>query len=236
MLKCRESIFFFIFLLGCLALKSQDFKEEMENVKRAYQMVEKLSANVSIKVYESYTSTTPIIQRKAAIKKNADFYYTETDEIKMLMNDKYMVIANKAEKLIVYSKRDAQKEKKSFYDLASPITFDSILRGYDSVRYIGIENNIKQYVLYSGNNSIKKYQVFISGNGFIQKLIYYYDTKKFAANSKVMIEYLDLNNAPIFTEADFNENRFIVIKGKSAKPVAPYQGYEVKYIDNTGDI
>lgn len=223
----REIIILLIIVIIPGYLAAQNFKADIKVMKEAFAKIDRLHAEVEVKVFENTFSAQVIQTKKSTIRKDGNNYHYDLDNLSLLMNEKCMLLVHHDEKQIVYSKRDVNNEKQFGIGTLTP-EVDTILRQYDSVIYKGISNKLKRYIIYSSKSkTIKRTEVFLdTKTAMIRKLIYYYNTELFPVGSKVIVDYKVFNTSPTFSSTEFSEKKYIE-HGRELKPSKAFSAYSV---------
>jgi len=220
-----------LLLLPTITL-AQDFKSDLEKMYEAYAGLTDLSVTISIKVFENMESTIPIITQNALINKEGEDYLYSFNEITMLSNKKCMLMINHEQKDIVYRKKDQGDLDNNFYSLVAP-DFDSIVNKCDMIRYLGSENGNKHYLIRSDKNIIRNTHLFLNDqSGLISKLIYEYDAEIFPQNSKVEIEFLEMNTKPEFDRNIFSESKYVLASEDVLRSSKDFSDYNLIVSDD----
>jgi hypothetical protein len=160
----------------------------------------------------------------ATIHRKGDCMYYKLMQLEYLFAEKHSVIVNHKARSIAYVGKD---EKGSSIKPAMP-ELDSVLMLYDSVVCQGEINGTRKYVIYNHNGLISKCEAYFNPSVmFFTKLVYKYNRDILGEEATIEVDYKDIQYAPVFSDNEFSENRFIVKKGKAWVPVPALQGYSI---------
>lgn len=217
--------------LVCSVCGAQDFAAELQRMSEAYMRIQNLHAEVEVSVFETLTSKNPYLVKQTAVKKKGSEYVCKMDGITLLLNEKLTLMVHDTEKQIVVSERDEKQEKKIRQATGAP-GLDLLIKENDSIRYNGITGSLKHYTLHTGKGPVKYAEVYIDKDtGFLNKVVYYYDTVLFPMSAMVVVNYKTFELAPQFTEHEFSEQQYIKFSGKSITAAGRYAGYDVLKYD-----
>ncbi|MEL6865411.1 MAG: hypothetical protein AAFP19_13380 [Bacteroidota bacterium] len=213
-------------LLGMEGI-AQDYKADLEKMYRIYEKATDVYMKMRIRAYTNEQPTQALFEKKATIRKQGNNYLYDLDDSRMLINDRYQVIVDRSEKMILLEKREAEPEQQ-LGQWRTP-ELDSILSKHPNVEYKGIEEGGKCYVVEDGEQMIKKVKVIIDqDSGLLKKLTYWYNDQFYLQqNGFVIIDFKEANVNPEFAENTFSESQFIQKKDKEFLPVSTYKNYEI---------
>lgn len=228
----KLKLIYSILLIAAVPLIStaQKYSDDIRQAMAAFNQP-KLQLNAKVDVFANYSAIKPSQTYNAVMKKDGQQFYSQADNMQMLLNGKYLVMVYKDEKRIVYTKHDKNAEKKMKNNTDPGATIDSLLLKNDSILYKGVSDNMKLYIIYSGKSLIRRTEVYLDvTTGIIKRLVYYYNEQIVPNANKVKIDYT-INLAPTFSPTEFSESRFLVINRGKATAAGLFAGYDVFYID-----
>ena len=211
-----------LFLVAlCQAATGQDLKEELIKMKEQYGDMSSLHVVMLVSVFDEQTASSPYYKEKVEIKKQDEsFLYVLTGN-EMLLNKKYMVMVDKSEKQIVWSERDPQAETAWRQGLSFDL--DSILSYYHQATWLKTENGIAHYSVLQKEGPVDWVYLFIDTNThLIHKMEYHYKNDQF-----VSILFKEFKTHPVFTEATFDEKRYVVNERGEFKASGVFRQYRV---------
>lgn len=226
--------FSFVFLLAVFPtlLWSQDYKADILQALTVYKQP-RLQLDSKIDVYANYSATQPSQSYKGTVKKNGLMYYSEMEGVRMLMNEKYLVMVYESEHQVVCTKRDKKSDKKLNKNSGDPTaSIDSLLARNDSIVYKGVHDGLKTYIIYTNKSIIRRTEIYLdTKNGYVSQLVYFYNEELMPLANKVRIQYTVTLN-PSFSENEFSEKRFVTFSRGDAAAAGECAGYQVLFIDN----
>lgn len=228
----RNSIINLVFLLFLypFASNGQKYSDDIRKALTVYNQ-SRLELDAQVEIYANYNAVKPSQSYTAHVKKEGAKFFSESGDMKMLLNDKYLVMVYKSEKRIVYSKHDKDAEKKMNSARDPGTSIDSLLLRNDSIVYKGVKDNRKLYIIYNSKSMIRRTEIYMdTKTGWINRLIYYYDEQLLPNANKVRIDYT-INTDPVFSGNEFSESRFFVISRGKASPASTFAGYDILFID-----
>lgn len=234
-MKRFRQIYCISFLVFFLTTQSQNLKQDIENINKAYVKANKFSCVMEIKMYENYTSSKVYYSQEGIIRKNGDKTLQTFEDTECLTTPDYAISIDKEEKLIFYLPK-----KTSFngFDVAYMMNLDSI--GLFCKSYVfNKESTEKASYNFEMNEDYPDYSriiiVFNPKTSFIEKIVYYCDEDDISKDneeqrfekSRVEIVYKNINVNPIFKEIDFNYQKYMFKQGLSFALNPVYKGYEL---------
>jgi outer membrane lipoprotein-sorting protein len=230
--KLKYHLLFLLYALLPFKLAlAQNFQQDYKQMQEAYNKLDKFYCEVKVKIYESDRAVTPNEIISSVIKKQKDDFWYSMGSIKMIVNEKCILYIDEREKQMIYTIRDRKREMKiPSQDVAAMI--DSLVQKSDSVVYTSGKDNCKGYIIYASKALITKTVLFIDReNALVKTIEYYYNPAKAPASNKIIIEYSKMDTAPVFTDVEFSEKKYVAYAGKVLKPNSPYGGYKTSVID-----
>lgn len=214
----------------------KDIKAELKAMSRAYLDLESFDAEVEVSVFLPAKLDLPIMIRQVSVKKYREDIFYSFDHVSMLMNTRYMIVADHKKKTISYNERgDERQGVKSvpIYNF-SDADFDKGFEMADSVGYEGRLSKGDHYVIVSGKAMIRRTDIFIDPEtNLISELIYTYNENIADDQYKVVIKF-DWNNSPSDLsrnkELYFSEDRFITAANGVLQVSPNFTGYSLKRI------
>lgn len=213
-------------LLGTLITgHAQDFKADLEKMYQAYRDLANFSVKVDIRVYENSVKSAPSMVHKASVGKQGSSFLITLDHVTMLYTNSLSLIIDPEQKTITCSPSGKNDVKPAL----SLTGLDSLLKQVDSVKYMGIQNSLKHYTIYTKKNLIKRSDLFISSiDHRMVKVIYDYNYELMKQNTKVVIEYSGFTTTPSFPAGYFSLSRYIYVEKDKIKPTSNYKQYELQ--------
>lgn len=212
-------------------LTAQDYAADITKAMEVFSS-DQLQLNVDVNVYSTYASQEPMQNYKAVLKKDGNKYYSEMENTRMLLNDKYLVMVYDNDRRVICTERDKKSDRKMKNGADPSGQIDSLLKKNDSIVYQGIVNSAKVYSVYTGKSIIRRTEIHLdTKTGSIKSLVYYYNEKFVPTGNKVRIDYI-INASPTFSSSEFSEKRFVVFgRGDAITAGAECTGYNVTFVD-----
>lgn len=212
-------------------LLAQDYATDISKALEVFSS-DKLQLNVDVNVYATYTAQEPMQNYKAVLKKDGDKFYSEMENTRMLLSDKYLVMVYDNDRRVICTERDKKSERKMKNGADPSNQIDSLLKKNDSIVYKGIVNNAKVYSIYTGTSIIRRTEMHLDAKtGNIKALVYYYNEKLVPSGNKVRVDYA-INASPAFSSNEFSEKRFVVFgRGDIITAGTECTGYNVTFVD-----
>lgn len=223
----------FIFLLSAKTAHAQNasedgretFKKVILKMQEEYKNMDKLHLIMSIEVFENATATKPYYNEVADIKRDKNNYLYTFAGQEMLMNDKYLLMVDRAEKEIFCNKRNLKSEQNTFKD-AFQVNIDSLLNFYGETKYLGKKEQLDHFQLFQKTGQVSRIDLFIdSFTGLLKRIDYAYNDDQF-----VKIEFKVFDRAPQFNTAVFDERNYIVIQKEKLTASEKFKGYRLSEV------
>ena len=139
---------------------AQDLKADFKAMQARYREIENFYAEIDVEVYLDGAPSELLVTRNAVLKKKGDDFFYVLGEMRMLLNERCILVINDATRDIVYRKRSPEDEDPSFYTVTTP-EMDRVIAAYDSVRYLGIKNGNKHYEIFTSRSPIARTNLYL---------------------------------------------------------------------------
>lgn len=214
-------------LIGILTVSTmfaQDFAKDMAKVSKFYNTSATFQTDISIKSFQSYKDETPKDQQTARIQRSGNNYYYKFQNVEMLVNEKYSIIVDNDQKMMVCKPLEKVKRKK-VTELATP-DFDLLTKSYKKVEFKGKKNGVKHYVVYP-KRIYKQADIYINEKGLITKLVYLYNSYSNQPSAKVIVNFKNSTTSPTFSKSHFSETKYFKVIKKKYVPIGKYESYNL---------
>lgn len=202
-------------------LPGQDFSKVLEEMRKNYSTINRLHCVMYVKVYDHVTSSRPVYAETADIKRDNDHYLYRYGSSDMFMNDRYIIMVDRASREIFVNPRNLKGEKA----LNDPVqlNLDSLSKYYEQVKFVGRTGNFDQYTLTQKSGMLSKTNLFIDvQTKLIGRIEYHYTEGQF-----VLIEFKIFNPDPHFSADTFSDRNFVLASGKKMVPSDQFKGFRV---------
>jgi outer membrane lipoprotein-sorting protein len=214
-----------------LLVCGQDFKADMADMNHFYLGLKDFQADVRIDVYSNNNKQVPSHTRKAELKKKGEQFLYKLDKTEMLLNEQELIIMSPDEKILTYRKIAKEEFAATKFDYFT-LQADSLLKTYDSVRYEGISNGRKTYVIYSAKKLVQKtFLVIDSKEKYIVSMTNYYNPKVLKSIGRVEILYQNINSSPVFPDALFDDRQYITKLNGKIQAAVQYKGFMLNLVN-----
>jgi hypothetical protein len=203
-----------------LAGSAQGVKERLAEIQRTNAAVNRVHMVMNIEVFQSNESATPFYKERAEIKRDLDNLRTNFSGIEMLKNEKCLVMINRNQKQILYTKRTPETEKQ--YNLPMGFDLDSLIRTQEVPVLVNSEGSVDQLRFKQRIGPIGTLDLFIDSQNHINRMDYFYNT-----GQHVIIRFEVFNTEPVFDSTVFFENNFIVVEKGKVRPSDQYANFIV---------
>ncbi|HEY3402431.1 MAG TPA: hypothetical protein VGK59_03530 [Ohtaekwangia sp.] len=201
--------------------QAQDFKQVVMQLQEKYRQMNNMHIVMDVAVFTKTNPADVHYQLQVDIKKEGEKYLYRFGSNDMLMNEKYLIMVNRAEKEIVYTTRDVKNEaamRKSF-----KFNIDSILSFYKEPKYLGIQNGITHFQLDERNGDVKTIDLFVwNETGLLESISYEYNTGQVAS-----IRFRVFDTAPRFETLTFDETHYITRANNGMLPASAFKGFNI---------
>lgn len=227
--KLTVRFFLFLLLLQGIAY-GQDLKKDLMSLYGQYAVAPSFKIVMKIQVYNSTSPAAPFLKQEASISKKENSFHHVMEGTEMLMTEHSLIMLNKPQRVMLYRKI-SKKEYNSFEKNMLTSSLDSTILNYDSVSYRKEKGNMKKYSIYTTKKVINKTDLFFNGEtNEIEKIIYYYDNKRYKDISKVEIDFNQTSGSE--NPEVFSETYFISGTGKGLKPSSRFSNYHLSIVQN----
>jgi outer membrane lipoprotein-sorting protein len=199
---------------------AQSFKETLDSLRSVYADVKDLHVIMNVAVNSDSVSNLVFYSDRIDIKKKGDAFRVSMKDQELLLNEKYLVVVNKASKELMFTTRNEKSEK--LLRNRMNINIDSLYKVLGNPQFISRQGDSDHYLLKHQKGEIRKTDFFLNKKkGFLERIVYHY-----REGQKAVIEFSTFNFEPVFAQDTFDENNFLTfdVKGK-AKPIAAFSKY-----------
>lgn len=215
---------------ACAQDATPDFKQVVAEMRKQYEQVNKVHIVMHVQVFENATAKSPFYNEKVEVQKDNKNYRYHFGEQDMLMNEKYLVIVDRAAREIVCSKRDLKAEALYTSDPYSA-NLDSLFSFYGTPVYKGKEGQQDHFSLLLKKGEVSSVEMFINTSSrLITRIEYYYRDKQHA-----VIDFTEFNTSPQFDASTFDEQAYVSISKGSIKPSKNFAKYHVANVENDNE-
>ncbi len=218
-----------IFCFLASLINAQDLNVDLTKMSQAYASAKAMELEVSIQVVEE---GMPSLKKRAVIKKDHINYFYSMDDISILLNDKFTMMVNTTNEVIVYG--DHQSGTKEIYDMLHQFNvekMDSLFQQFERWEFVQTRNGLKHYQLFSTLGNFQKVDLFIRATDYtLSKVVYSTADTKTSEKNKVVINYQNTKLEPSFADNTFSEQRYIQQINGAWQPSSKYKNYELIYI------
>lgn len=189
--------------------------------------MESVHVRMSIKVYEGNNGDTPLVNEVVDVKRDGDHYLYTFGSTDMLLNKKYIVVADRPSKEILCTKRSL-KEEADFFSDPFRANMDSILLLYQEPEFISKAGNTEHYRLFQKQGVIKQIDVFIDGTENVMRRLEY----RYKDQHYVVIAFTVFDKAPGFNDDTFSEGKYFYTERGELKASKSFPGFNVVEVDS----
>lgn len=213
-------------------LFAQDLQKDLEAFQNAYQQLDKLQAEVTIKIYDQPTATEPVMTSTAMLKRYQSAYWCKAYGQTMVYSAKGSVMINDAERSIVYTPFQGKKVKTMLKALEVPGA-EELLQESQSVSWFpATDERAGYYAIYRGHSPIKEMRIAIDPEShLLSSIAYLYDPVDYPDQQKVVITYNIKTEGLRFKANEFSPRNYLRIDGGKASPQPGYEGYQVAVVE-----
>lgn len=194
--------------------------------QKMYQAVY-FSSDITVTGYKTKNDKTGLMLGKGMVRKSKDGYYSKFGETEVICNNKYLLTVDNNEKsmrLTDYSQLFPSQKQQILPDL------DSIFRSYDSIRYVGLQGNARDYVIYSKRSGYQEVHMIIDKNlSVLQQIIYVYPAAS-KENTfdiyKIVVNYRNTTIKP-FQNNFIQLSKYLVLQKNKADLNKGYKNYKL---------
>ena len=158
---------------GANLVIAQDSKRELENISRTYKELESYKCKVSVKVFETYTSVTPVESIESTVFHSSNKYLYSMGGTIQLTDGNAHVIVDSSNKAIVIS------EKPKGFGTAQQMELDTIIK-YFSAEIVTKPTGtslgrmvMKPVASFKNFSEMEKLEIFYDKNYIIAKWVMY---------------------------------------------------------------
>lgn len=203
------------------ALVAQDFKQALQDMRKAYEEAEQMHIEMDAQVFEEIGTSQPYYQETVEISKDGVNFLYKYGSNEMLMNEQYLIMVDKNAREIALNKRHLKEEAK----MQEFVQFDmdSILNFYETPEFLGKENGNSHFRISQKKGPVAQVDLFLNDQTkMLNKMEYRYHEGQFVS---ILFKAFDLN--PTFRNGAFHESQYIIKENESLKASAFFRGYKV---------
>ncbi len=173
----KQALLNVVAVVVVFSAQAQSYKERLGQMKQHYDEVTSAHIRMTVNVYTSDKSRTPIFSEEADIKRKFANYHYEMGDIDMMMNDRVIIMVNKQDKAMRYTTRTLEGQRK-FKDVIG-FSVDSLFR-LGTPELVETINDIEHYRIANPDNLIKVLDIFVNiKNNEVIKLEYRYENDQY---------------------------------------------------------
>jgi outer membrane lipoprotein-sorting protein len=221
-MKILASFFFLFSLTTGLPCIAQDFATALKELQASYANLERVHTSMTIQIFETESSSKPLMTSRVEVKRDHDNYRYTDGATEMVMNSKYVIMADRDAQEIYCDPRNLNDQN----ELEEPmmVNLDSLLKFQRNTKYVKTSGDVDQYTLqHSPNDALSRTSFFIDRNTKLITRIEYCHKD----GQRVSIQFTKFNTSPVFSSDTFDEAAFVVSKGKTFSPAARFAGFKV---------
>lgn len=225
-------------LMLCLAVmyclgqtRAQDAAADFKKINQAYA-AKAIMADVTVKVFDSWTATKASTEKKGQLKKwNGFHYYALGDMVTISAPSSYLAVDH-AKKTIFLSSRT---EAEAGFDLTSlDKQLPQLLKACKQVTYAKDGKNMASYLLVYKGNGFEKIRISFDTRTFLLTRIEVFSTvqdgKEVVGNRlkqpRMELSFQHAKTGVKLSEGDFSYNSYLELKGKTWIKRKAYQQYQ----------
>jgi hypothetical protein len=208
-------------LSASASLIAQDLKHALTRMQQLYAQSDRLHIVMRIQAFENETSSTPYYHEKADIKRSGTHYHYQFGATDMLLNDRFLVMVDKAAREITYRKQNSRRD--AALPSAQSLNMDSLFRFYENPQYLGRKGNTDHYRAVQKKGPVDRIDLLIRADtGFLAAVKY-----RYRKGPLVSIDFLKFDPRPHFGPEVFDENKYVTTEAGKFKAAAPFRNYHV---------
>jgi hypothetical protein len=207
---------------------AQNFKDRIVKVSETYNAAKNFHLTMTVRIAESETSRAFYFDEKADIKKQGDFYAYTFGPNHLLMNARYLVVADMEEQQILCAPRTMAQEKE-FLSKTMQYNFDSLLSVMGESVFVGKKGQLEHFRVKHKDEEILQTDFYIDPvANLLRKLEYRYTEGQY-----MVVEFHHFNASPVFDKSTFSERRYFYIEKGEYKPSAAFRGFIVTKMEGS---
>ena len=215
----------YILIVTGQVLPAQEFRDDVRKMRDTYVSAKHLYEEMNVYFCYSDTDASGILQKHITYYKNGSSMLVASSDNIAYMDDSLRVYINHKSKTILYS---FFSEKNSRSDNMFLPAFDSSLKQYDSIRYLGLTDLGKHYACYLSRNKVVKIEMYIDDNlNMLRKMIITYSKESKDTPYREIYDYPEIS-----TRAEKSDklklSDYLTIKNKQVRPVKQYMNYRIE--------
>lgn len=220
------------FLLLSVLANGQDFKADMQKVYEYYSGGIDFHTSMDVRAYQNRNDKQPYMVYKANIYKQGQNYHYTINDTEMLLTDKSLLMVYHDRKSMVYNVVDEKLKSSTKGNMLSTTALDSLALMADSVQFLGIVNQVKNYRIYTNGSMIQKTEIsFDVNSGGLKRVNYLYNPILASSIYSIEIDFINLPLSEGKTDL-FNMSKYITIAGKTVRPSASFITYDLSIVTN----
>lgn len=229
-ISCKTVICYILLLLSIPAY-SQEWKEDLLAMNKAYINAKSFQMNVRVKSFATINDVHPLLDYKGKVASSNGNYFTDMMGRTTISNKQCLVVVDTKQKMILYKKNKGDSKPQSGFSIAQLDSAFILMDKNVKVSYLVNTTIEKKIQLVYKNNAIDKIELSIDpSKNTITQLVYYYNTNKpeyTNSAAKVIVVYTDVELNKIIDDSYFSVNKFISVKKDKIIPLKNYANYQV---------
>jgi hypothetical protein len=206
--------------LSCPAI-SQTLAQDLTKVKNRFTDPAPIQATIDLRYFKNEKDASAAITKKGLLKRwGNDHYHSVLDGKEYLINKRYTLFVDRANKLMVLKNTDPSPKNRA-QELSIPEVDKNQEEKYHISRVVSGEMTI--YTVVEKNNPLNRFKMELDMGASRLRKITYYGGNSYA---RTEISYAYTSQV-VFTEKDFAEGKYFTKTQKTFTPTAAYAGYEL---------
>lgn len=202
----------------------QNLAEDLKQIHQVYENVENLRARIVTKEYSG--EGEPETESYTVLKQGTSFLYKIENTV-TLMNDEYLLSINHDNKEIICTRQYSNDPNEKVEAQKFVPNLDSLVKLYETVRYLGVENGQKSYELEKEGSMISKVRFSIDTKSYlITNMVYHYN-EDYVVGGKTELSFTTFDTKPVFKSGTFSSSKYIKQEGGSLVLTAAYKDYRL---------
>ncbi len=222
-----------LFLGFILSVKGQAeaYKEDFVRIQNTYEARPKMELSVEYRVYENFSSSTPIDVGTAQVKKSGELIWYKLDFLETITTTEAELTIDHEDKLIWLSAPSSQEN-----EMLMAFALDQLLVASDKLELIQNTNSQKAYrISYASGELEAASFMFNTAELLVKRVTLYYripqsllpnDSEEQKPRMEIDISYLSLS--PNFSKSTFSISPFVRLNANGTYEVRKaYESYEL---------
>lgn len=229
--KWKGIVWFLLLFLACIAKSgfAQDFNQDWQKAKQVLGKAENIRMETQVETWEKQKDNWLSSEKKnMVLHKKGKLLHYKVGEMELLSGDKIDLMLNHQSKQMFIK----SKSKQAIDKLLPIFSMDSILKVYKEIKFLGIQQGLKNYKMTSKQAYIKEVTIgFDVKTAYLGYVEYLYQPDQAQTETKSKTSIIRFDAKTDISSSIFELKQYIIRQGKNWVAIQTYKNYQLINLD-----